>query len=275
MSLTETDTPKTPDTAPRRKPGMSGETKFMIAALLIIALGGSTLLALNNMTKLPPPPGEPPAAPQVPITVQMVDDLFAKARHQKGDPGATLTFVEFADFECPSCRRAYADSIVKMEKSIPAYRLGFLHLPLPMHERAVPAAISAEAAGKQGKFWEMYAQLFDAKSEGLNEKEITDAGTVVGLDMTKFAADRKDEKPLRDLINADMKVAEDNHVDSTPTFFVHDKSGNTMTLSGAGNLDRAFPDLKDGILGNDKIKPLPDPTGQPITYYINGQKVAK
>ncbi|MBC8134923.1 MAG: thioredoxin domain-containing protein [Fibrella sp.] len=272
MSPTETEAPETPSVPTRRKSGMTGETKFMIAALLVIALGGGAMFALNQMTN-PPPVADAPPAPAVPVTAKLVDDLFAKARHQKGEVNATLTFVEFADFECPSCRTAYKDSIAKMEKAIPSFRLGFMHLPLPMHERAIPAAVAAEAAAKQGKFWEMYAVLFDAKSEGLNEKELVAAATSLGLDMPRFAADRKNEKPFRDMIDADMKVATENRVDSTPTFFIHDKAGNTATLSGAGNLSRLFPDLKDGVLGNDKIDPLPEPgNGVPITMYLNGKR---
>lgn len=272
MSLTETDiptTPDVPDVPTRRKTGMTGETKFMIAALLVIALGGCAMFALNKISNPPPPP--PPAPPKM-MTSQTVDELFAKARHQKGDASATLTFVEFADFECPSCRRAYSDTIVKLEKTIPSFRLGFMHLPLPMHERAIPAAIAAEAAAKQNKFWEMYALLFDAKQEELSDKQITAAASSLGLDMTQFAADQKNPKLFRDLIDADMKVATENQVDSTPTFFIHDKAGTVAVLSGAGNFGRFYPDLKDGILGNDKIAPLADPSGQPISLYINGKR---
>lgn len=277
LSPTETDAPKTPAVAPRRKTGMSGETKFMIAALAIIALGGGSLFAINRITNPPVPPIENPVGPVEELTAQKIDELFGKARHQKGGADATLTFVEFADFECPSCRRAYSSFIVKMEKSLPSHRLGFMHLPLPMHTRAVPAAVAAEAAAKQGKFWEMYGLLFDEKSEGLTDATITAAATTLGLDMTRFAADQKDAKPIRDLIDADTRVATENRVDSTPTFFVHDKAGNTAVLSGAGNLDRLYPDLKDGVIGNDNITPLPaDANGSaPITMYLGGKRVER
>ncbi len=270
MSPTETDAPKTPDvTQPARKTGMSGDTKFMIAALGVIVLGGGILFGINRITE-PPPPPPPPST--IPVTAQQIDGMFDKARHRKGDAGATLTMVEYADFQCPSCRLAYKDTISKFETTIPSYRLGFRHLPLPAHERAVPAAVAVEAAAKQGKFWEMYALLFDPKSESLSDAEIAAAAKSLGLDAARFAADSKNDKPLRDLINDDMQSASENRVDSTPTFFIHDKVGNTAVLSGAGNLKRISPDLKDGVIGNDAIEPLLDTGGVPIVVNVGGKR---
>ncbi len=269
MSLTDSPSP----TSPKRNSGMTGETKFMIAALLVIALGGGSLFALNAMNGTPP--GTTPEASPTPlptVSAKDVDDLFATARHQKGDTNSAFTFVEFADFQCPSCRRAYSDTISKMEKTLPAFRLGFVNLPLPMHERAIPAALAAEAAAKQGKFWEMYALLFDKKYEDLTDSELSSAAKVAGLDMQRFTTDVQSKAALQALVDADMKVASNKKVDSTPTFFIHDKAGNTATLAGAANLGRLYPDLKDGVLGNDKIEPLSTPDGVPITLFIAGKR---
>ncbi len=256
---------------PARKSGVSGETRFMIIALLIILLGGGAMFGLNKLGGAPPTP-PPPVVPAM-VTAAEVDALFAKARHRKGSITPTLTVVEFADFQCPSCRRAYKDSIVGWDKTLPAFRVGFVHLPLPMHERAVPAAIASEAAAKQGKFWEMYAQLFDKKNEDLTEKQLVAAASAAGLDAARFAVDRKNEKSLRKLVDGDLGVATDQKVDATPTFYIHDKAGNVAVLAGAGNLDRLMPDLKDGVIGNDPIvAPSSGSGGAPITLYINGKR---
>lgn len=243
----------------------------MVVALLIIMLGGITLFALSKATTAPPPVAPVAKA----ITAAKIDEMFAKSRHQKGDMSAALTLVEFADFECPSCRTAYNNTLKTELKTLPSYRIGFFNYPIPQHQRAVPAALAAEAAAKQGKFWEMYAELFDKKSDGLDEKAIAAAAQRIGLDLPRFAADRKDDKPLKALINSDVSHAADNQVDATPTFFIHDKAGNAAVLAGASNFARIFPDLKNGVIGDDTIAP-PDPEkGTVITVYIGGKRESR
>ena len=276
--------PSEPALTPRRNKG-NGEAKFMIVALLIILLGGGSLFVLNKFANVAPE-ATPLTASAKPIDAAKIDELFNASRHQKGDvSGADLTIVEFADFECPSCRRAYNNTMKTWDTKLPSHRMAFYHFPLEqMHPRAIPAAEASEAAAKQGKFWEMYAQLFDAKyddsrydpkGKGLEDASIVAAAKSAGLDMTRFATDYKATAPLKELIDADQKKGIDNAVDSTPTFMIHDKAGNVVVLAGDGNLNRLLPDLKNGILGDDKIAPLVNPQGQPITYYIGGKKESR
>jgi thiol-disulfide isomerase/thioredoxin len=78
----------------------------------------------------------------------------------RGAPMAPITIVEFSDFECPYCGAAHPllkETLREFEGKV---RLAFKHYPLPSHPRAVPAALAAEAARMQGKFWEMHDLLF-------------------------------------------------------------------------------------------------------------------
>ncbi len=260
---------------PRRKQN-SGDTKFMIIALLIILLGGGSLFLLNRLTTPTAPVTDTPPVAPVEITAAKVEELFTKSRHQKGAvSGADLTVIEFADFECPSCRTAYQKTLKTWDALLPTYRIGFYNFPLPMHPRAVPVAVAAEAADKQGKFWQMYDELFDTGSDGLEDAKIAAAAQKVGLDKTRFDADRKTDAPLKTLIEADTKAGTENGVDSTPTFLIRDKAGNVAVVTGALNLGRLVPDLKNGVIGDDKIASHNPQTGQPFTVYINGKRESR
>ena len=252
---------------------LTGETKLMIGAVVAILLLIGAYVGIDRLQNKPAENNPPPPPPLV-LNAAKMDEMFAASRHTEGKADAALTIIEFADFQCPSCRRAYNNSIVKFGKTIPPYRLAFYNLPLPMHERAKPAAYAAEAAAKQGKFWEMYAALFNVKSEGLDDAKIAAAAKTAGVDAARFKADLTDTS-LKGLVEADMKLGEDDKISSTPTFFIHDKAGNTAIVQGAGNLERLLPDLKDGVIGNDVITPPDAQNGAPIVGTVGGKQTSR
>jgi protein-disulfide isomerase len=136
----------------------------------------------------------------------------------KGNPNAKITVVEFSDFQCPYCKRG----MEVVEEILKAYpndvKVAFKNLPLPFHDQARPAAKAALAAGKQGKFWEMYELLF------LNQQELGDAGFAkfaakLGLDMDKFKADAASAE-IEAQIAKDEKDAEELGFNGTPAFLV-------------------------------------------------------
>ncbi len=95
-----------------------------------------------------------------------------------------------------------------------------------MHNRAMPAAMASEAAGKQGKFWEMHDKLFQ-DPRALTDENIEKYATEIGLDMAKFKEDLKDKK-LEAKIKKQQSQGSTLGARGTPAFFV-----NGRFLSGA------------------------------------------
>ena len=146
--------------------------------------------------------------------------------HTKGSDDALVTIVEWSDFQCPYCSRV-GPTIAQLEKEYgDKLRVAFKHNPLGFHQRALPAALAAEAAGKQGKFWEMHDKLF------ANQKELTDENfeawaKELGLDVAQFKKDMADPK-LKEKVTGDQKTGAPIGVTGTPAFFI-----NGRFLSGA------------------------------------------
>lgn len=141
-----------------------------------------------------------------------------------GSTTSAVTLVEYADFQCPACGfyKPLIDQLVKEEGS--KFRLVYRHFPLPQHQNATSSAVATEAAGKQGKFWEMASIIFDHQSdwESLpNTDELfTSYATTLGLNIAQFTIDIKDPTLLKK-INDSRDLAARAGVDSTPTFFLN------------------------------------------------------
>ncbi|MBT9283384.1 MAG: DsbA family protein [Hydrogenibacillus schlegelii] len=86
-----------------------------------------------------------------------VGDAFVR-----GDPSAPVTIIEFSDFQCPFCNQAYLILKQLLQNYQGKIKLAYRHYPLASHEYAYLAALAAEAAGEQGKFWEMHDLLFES-----------------------------------------------------------------------------------------------------------------
>lgn len=150
----------------------------------------------------------------------------------RGDVNAQVSLVEYADFQCPAC--GYYAPLVKrlFESSSTTMKLVFRHFPLPQHMNAIPASLAAEAAGKQGKFWEMYDVLFEKQIEW---EKVTDPQPVfegyaktLGLNIEQFSLDMKSDE-LKKKIDGDARGGIRGKVNSTPTFFINGKKITTPT----------------------------------------------
>jgi protein-disulfide isomerase len=143
-----------------------------------------------------------------------------------GPKDAQVTLVEFSDFQCPFCSRVTPT----LDKIKEAYgdkvRVVFKHLPLSIHAKAPAAHAAAEAAHRQGKFWEMHDQIFANQREMSPEKYREFAATM-GLDVDQFDKDRA-SSDLKKKVDADAKQAAKLGVTGTPAFFI-----NGRYLSGA------------------------------------------
>ncbi len=106
--------------------------------------------------------------------------------HLQGPPDAAVTLVEYGDYECPHCGRAYP--IVKEVQKQMGRRLRFVYRNFPLrdsHPYAQHAAEAAEAAGAQGKFWEMHDRLFE-RQFALDDDALIEYAGDLGLDVARF-----------------------------------------------------------------------------------------
>ncbi len=136
----------------------------------------------------------------------------------KGKADAPITIIEYSDFQCPYCKKAQPSIKALEEKYGDRLRVVFMNQPLAMHKMARPAAVAAMAADKQGKFWEYHDALFAA--EGLDEAKLVTLAKEVGLNVSKWEADRKSTE-VDAAIAADVARAEKWKITSTPSFFVN------------------------------------------------------
>jgi len=137
----------------------------------------------------------------------------------KGPVGAPILVVEFADFECPFCgmARPVLDDLYKRYDG--HMRFVFKNFPLPMHQYAEKAARAAVAAYKQNKFWEMHAALYENQQQ-LEPSNVERLAKGLGLDMTKFEADR-DSEAVADFVSRDRKEGEQLGLVGTPSIFIN------------------------------------------------------
>jgi protein-disulfide isomerase len=140
--------------------------------------------------------------------------------HVAGPEDALVTLVEYGDYECPYCGMAYP--IVKRAQRELGSKLRFVFRNFPLaesHPHARLAAQAAEAAGAQGKFWEMHDMLFEHQ-DALEAQDLIGYAKSLGLDTAQFARDLetgKYEKRVRD----DFRNGVRSGVNGTPTFFVN------------------------------------------------------
>lgn len=140
-------------------------------------------------------------------------------RPMKGNPDAKITVVEFSDFQCPYCARA-KDSVEELVKAYPNdVKVYFLHFPLSFHEQALPAAMAAQCANQQGKFWELHDKIFD-NQRALGADKYAGWAQEVGLDAAKFDTCMKDPETEK-MVKADMEQGEEAGVQGTPSFYIN------------------------------------------------------
>ncbi|WP_205472440.1 Na+/H+ antiporter NhaA [Nocardioides sp. SYSU D00038] len=141
--------------------------------------------------------------------------------HVKGPVGAPLTLVEYLDYECEFCARATGAAREVREHFGDRLRYVARHLPLDVHPHAELAGIAAEAAARQGRFWEMHDLLFE-RQDRLTRDELVGHAAELGLDLGTFEVDLDDEA-LAARLRRDVTSAEASGVRGTPTFFVGDR----------------------------------------------------
>ena len=181
--------------------------------------GGSSASSGNTspQAKASPAPTLGPVKPGVP---------GADPPHTTGLATAPVRIEEFGDFECPPCG-AFHPILKKMREEYgDKLYITFREYPLPIHDHAIPAASAAEAAGMQGKFWEMHALIFEHQNEwkvAFDVRPIFEGyAKQIGLDVERFKRDVNSDR-VEQRIFLDGKRARSMGVNSTPTVFLNDK----------------------------------------------------
>lgn len=174
-------------------------------------------IAIFGMVKLATPPRETPT----PATSE--PPAISSADWSKGNPSANVILVEYSDLQCPACRNYYP--LVKQLVQEFGDRIFFIyrHFPLAQHKNAEFAAIAAEAAGRQGKFWEMHDILFERQNDWANKNPrglFIEYAREIGIDADRFATELNDSA-LQKAVKDDVRSGNRLGVDSTPSFFLN------------------------------------------------------
>jgi protein-disulfide isomerase/Spy/CpxP family protein refolding chaperone len=145
-------------------------------------------------------------------------NLSATGHPTLGSKNAPVTVVEFADYQCPFCKRSEDAVKAIHEKYGDRVRLVFMDFPLNFHPHAMPAASAARCAGGQGKFWEYHDALFADQSK-LEPADLKATAKNLGLDTGKFNACFA-KGQYDQAIQKDLDEGRKLNVSGTPTFFI-------------------------------------------------------
>ncbi len=159
--------------------------------------------------------------PQQPAVSDKVKMSVAPGRYSLGRDDAPVTVVEFADYQCPFCRKFHSDTFVELKKNyIDTGKVRFVSrdLPLDFHPNAPGAALAAHCAGEQHKFWEM-RDLMVANAADLTPDSLLKYGEKVSLDMPAFRSCLNDKK-YNTAIQKDVADAGTLGISGTPSFVV-------------------------------------------------------
>ncbi len=166
------------------------------------------------------------------------DSNVQATNHVRGATNSKVTLIEYGDFQCPACEAYYPVVEQAFEKYKADVTFQFRSFPITSkHQHALAAHRVAEAADKQGKYWEMYKLLYEGQptwspeppAPQLSSAEVSKIfdgyAQQLGLNMTQFNTDRN-SGAVNDIIQADTKAgsaAPDGGVQGTPTFYLNGK----------------------------------------------------
>jgi protein-disulfide isomerase len=181
--------------------------------------------------------------------------IDTKTEHVRGSNEAPVTLEEFGDFECPPCG-ALSKIVKELEKDCgSSLRVVFRHHPLEMHPHAMEAAIAAEAAGVQGRFWEMHDLLYAEQADWSKANNVpgvfVDYATRLQMDVEKFKRDVQSPE-VKARVASDQARAALLNVRSTPTLFINNSP-----------VPRPFYSRDRLRVAIDIVKPIPGETSRP------------
>ncbi len=169
-----------------------------------------------------------PRSPTPNPTQQALIPPVSDADWVRGDPEAHVTFLVYSDFECPTCASVAPELEQLLDEFPGQLRVVYRHFPLNIHDKARLAAQAAEAAGVQGKFWQMHDLLFDRSAEWnpLSPEQfqtwVSEQAAGLGIDQQQFESDMNSEAIVGLVKNAYEHNAAIG-MPGTPFFFINDR----------------------------------------------------
>lgn len=165
---------------------------------------------------------------------------FENGNYLPASPSATITLVEFGDYECPACG-LYEPYVKQILTDFPGkVTYTFRNYPLTQHKNAPISSYAVEAAGIQGKYWEMHEIMFSTQSDWSNLSDpsslFIDYAKTLGLNTDQFTSDMNSQK-IKDIVAADKNDGETVRLSETPTFYLN---GIKLSLTGDFNQIRSL-----------------------------------
>lgn len=168
--------------------------------------------------------------------------------HTIGNLNSEIVLLEYSDFQCPACASYHPTIQRLMEEFEDDIQFTYRHFPLGQHEHANLAARSAEAAGLQGKFWEMHDMIFDNQSTWSDETNAKESflgyAESLGLDLAQFEQDLN-STDVKNKVNRDRQDGNRAEVNATPTFYL-----NGTKVSGISSYED-FQGLIQSVVSNN------------------------
>lgn len=206
---------------------MNNYKNTAIGIAMLIFIAGFVLVAVKKNTR------ENEMAPVAVDAIDSSDIIF-------GNPDARVVLIEYGDYQCPAC--ALYNPLVKQitEEYRNSIAFVYRHFPLQQHIYALPAAYAAEAAGVQGKFWEMHDLLYRRQDEWVKAKNakgmFAEYASLFGLDANKFREDASSDT-VKEKVRGNYQGGIKAGINATPTFI----------LNGAKIQPRTYDEFKSFI----------------------------
>jgi len=275
----------------------------IIGAVLILAIGGGLMLFQRKQQQQPSQTSpiipivqetlEPPSASETPDAsetpgkpVQTQANSTPEQLHIRGGATARVTLEEYGDFQCPPCGKLFPVLTAVEQDYGDRLRVIFRHMPLKRHEHAVLAAHAAEAAGLQGRFWEMHDLLFQNSprwTKGIDtvgpdaspsrrlqspvlamDLEVRDVflryAEILQLDLERFKQDL-DSDQVRARVESDRARGAGLGIDRTPTIYVN---GNLVPTPSSLSSEGLHAAIDAALSGKVYVQPpSPSPVATP------------
>ena len=245
----------------------SGLPLVIIGIVLLVAVVGGWYLYQSSNSKSTASNTNRPAnaTQQQPNNTPMTSSVLgAQPPHFKGAQNSSVVLEEFADYQCPTC--ATMHPVMNEINAIYGSRIKFIYRNYPLtqiHKNAYEAAVSGEAAGLQGKFWEMQNLLFQNQRNWSNVADVKPVfegyAQTIGLDVEKFKADVLG-MAAKQRVDADMQRGRALNISSTPTVLVNGKpiAFEQMTIDGI----KQIVDAELAKTGNQQAPPASAPANK-------------